>query len=166
MTSALAVLVAILAPAAIAGSAWGANDPNDGSGLPVPRFSLLEYAIREKFESLGDSVEWCHDGYSKLIDGIQVGNHGFRGPNGTRGTVAGFARVGRKMSIGDKHSPEINESVYVSGTMQLKMGYNRGASGWAVTHTIQYPDGKRSLITLQSGKYGPKPVIRIPAVAA
>src|SRR6202171_2469360 len=42
MTSILAVLVAILAPAAIAGSAWGANDPNEGSGLPVPRFVSLK----------------------------------------------------------------------------------------------------------------------------
>src|SRR5258708_38429018 len=42
MTSALAVLVAIVASAAIAGSAWGANDPNDGSGLPVPRFVSLK----------------------------------------------------------------------------------------------------------------------------
>jgi len=132
----------------------------------VPRFSLLEHAIRQKFPSLGDRVEWCHDGYSRLIDGIEVGNHGFRGANGAKGTVAGFARVGRKMSIGDKHTPEIMDGVYVSGAMQLKMGYNKGASGWAVTHTVQYPDGKRALITLQNGKYGPKPVIRVPAAAA
>lgn len=133
--------------------------------LPVPRFSLLEYAIRQKFD-LGEAVEWCHDGYSKLIDGIEVGNHGFRGANGAKGTVAGFARVGRKMSIGDKHSPEIMDGVYVSGVMNLRHGYNKGASGWAVTHTIQYPDGKRSLITFQNGKYGPKPIIRVPASSA
>jgi hypothetical protein len=123
------------------------------TGQPVPRFSLLEYAIRQKFD-LGNKVEWCHDGYSYLIDGIEVGNHGFRGANGAKGTVAGFARVGRKMSIGDKHSPEIFDGVYVSGAMNLRHGYNKGASGWAVTHTIQYPDGKRALITLQNGKCG------------
>ncbi|MEH2517511.1 hypothetical protein V1279_003084 [Bradyrhizobium sp. AZCC 1610] len=134
--------------------------------LPVPRFSLLEYAIRQKFESLNDNVVWCHDGYSHLIDGVEVGNHGFRGANGARGTVRGFAKVGRKMSIGDKHSPEIDEGVYVSGAMNLRHGYNKGASGWAVTHTVQYPDGKRSLITFQNGKYGPKPIIRVPALAA
>jgi hypothetical protein len=123
------------------------------TGQPVPRFSLLEYAIRQKMD-LGQKVEWCHDGYSYLIDGIEVGNHGFRGANGAKGTVAGFARVGRKMSIGDKHSPEILDGVYVAGAMNLRHGYNKGASGWAVTHTIQYQDGKRSLITLQNGKCG------------
>jgi len=134
--------------------------------LPVPRFSLLEYTIRQKYESLGDAVEWCHDGYSKLIDGIEVGNHGFRGANGVKGTVAGFARVGRKMTIGDKHSCEIMDGVYVSGVMNLRHGYNKGPSGWAVAHVVQYQDGKRAVITLQNGKYGPKPVIRVPAAAA
>jgi hypothetical protein len=109
-------------------------------------------------------VEWCVDGGSKLIDGIQVGNHGFRGSNGARGTVRGFAKAGRKMSIGDKHSPEIDEGVYVSGVMNLRHGYNKGLSGWAVTMTIQYPDGKRSLVTLQKGKWrAGKRVIRMPA---
>ncbi|ARQ95320.1 putative A1 protein [Bradyrhizobium phage BDU-MI-1] len=137
--------------------------------LPVPRFSLLEYAIRTKRPELGDKVEWCHDGYSRLINGIEVGNHGFRGPNGARGTVAGFARAGRKMSIGDKHSPEIMEGVYVAGVMNLRHGYNKGLSGWAVTMTIQYPDGKRSLVTLQNGKWRPgRRVVRVqaPSLAA
>lgn len=132
--------------------------------LPVPKFSMLEHAVRIKRPELGSMVQWCVDGYSYLIDGIQVGNHGFRGPNGARGTVAGFARAGRKMSIGDKHSPEIMEGVYVSGVMNLRHGYNKGLSGWAVTVTIQYPDGKRSLATLQNGKWRPgKRVIRVPA---
>ncbi|GAB9153301.1 hypothetical protein [Bradyrhizobium diazoefficiens] len=132
--------------------------------LPVPRFSLLEHAVRLKYPQLGDKIEWCHDGYSRLIDGIEVGNHGFRGANGAKGTVAGFARMGRKMTIGDKHSPEINEGVYVSGAMNLRHGYNKGPSGWAVSHVIQYADGKRALITLQKGKWRPeKPVIRMPA---
>jgi hypothetical protein len=131
---------------------------------PVPRFSLLEHAIRLKYPDMGASVEWCHDGYSRLIDGIEVGHHGFRGANGAKGTIAGFARIGRKMTIGDKHTAEINEGVYVSGAMQLRHGYNRGPSGWSVSHVIQYQDGKRAIVTLQSGKWRPeKPIVRVPA---
>ncbi|WP_439357746.1 hypothetical protein [Bradyrhizobium sp. DASA03007] len=134
------------------------------NGQPVPRFSLLEHAIRLKFPQIGSKVEWCHDGYSRLIDGIEVGNHGFRGANGAKGTVTGFARMGRKMTIGDKHSPEILEGVYVAGAMNLRHGYNKGPSGWAVTHVVQYADGKRTLITLQKGKWRPeRPIIRMPA---
>ena len=135
--------------------------------LPLPKFSLLEYAIRAKLPELGDKIEWCVDGQSRLIDGIQVGNHGFRGANGAKGSVAGFARAGRKMSIGDKHSPEIDEGVYVSGVMNLRHGYNKGLSGWAVTQTIQYQDGKRSLVTSQKGKWRPqRPIIRMPAACS
>jgi hypothetical protein len=134
---------------------------------PVPRFSLLEHAIRLKYPEMGESVEWCHDGYSRLIDGIEVGNHGFRGANGAKGTVAGFARLGRKISIGDKHSSEINEGVYVAGAMTLRMGYNKGASGWSVSHVLQYSDGKRAIVTMQNGRWRPeKSLVRVPAAGS
>lgn len=120
---------------------------------PVPSFSLLEHAIRRvRGEDVKD-VQWVHDGQSFRVDEIECGHHGFRGANGSRGTVTGFARVGRKMSIADKHSPEIMDGVYVAGAMNLHHGYNRGPSSWAVTHIVHYPNGKRSLITLQKGKW-------------
>jgi hypothetical protein len=126
------------------------------SGQPTPRFSLLEHALRTNGNDL-QGVSWAHDGYSWLIDGIEVGHHGFRGANGAKGTIAGFARMGRRMTIGDKHSPEIMEGVYCAGCMNLRQGYNKGPSGWAVTHVIQYPDGHRTLITLQEGRWRATP---------
>jgi hypothetical protein len=126
------------------------------AALPVRSFSLLEYAVNMAAERDGDDlsdVEWVHDGYSYVVNGVECGNHGFRGANGARGTVAGFAQLGRKMNIGDKHSPEICDGVYVSGVMNLRQGYNKGPSGWAVTHTFQYNNGKRTLITFQNGKW-------------
>lgn len=117
-----------------------------------PKFSVLEYAIRRYGDSL-DDVRWIYDGDSHVIDGVECGHHGFRGANGAQGTVVGFARMGRKMSIGDKHSPEINEGVYVDGCTELQHGYNKGPSGWAVSLIVQYLDGKRTLLTLQHGKF-------------
>jgi hypothetical protein len=131
-----------------------------------PRFSLLEAALRGTGAEL-DRVSWAYDGYSRLIDGIEVGHHGFRGVNGSKGTVQGFARTGRKMSIGDKHSPEINEGVYVAGAINLQMGYNRGPSTWAVSHIIHYADGNRSIVTLQKGRWrAEKPRVSVPASRA
>jgi hypothetical protein len=77
-------------------------------------------------------VKWVHDGQSLLVDGIEHSHHCFRGANGAKGTVTGFARIGRKISIGDKHSPEIMDAVYVAGTMELQHGYNKGPSSYAV----------------------------------
>jgi hypothetical protein len=117
-----------------------------------PKFSVLEHALRRFGKGL-EGVRWIYDGDSHLEDGVECGHHGFRGANGAQGTVRGFAKLGRKMSIGDKHAPEIDEGVYVDGVTELQMGYNKGPSGWAVTLTCQYLDGKRTLITLQNGKH-------------
>jgi hypothetical protein len=120
--------------------------------LPVPKFSLLEWAMRHVDEKAMRGVDWVYDGGSLLIDGVQVGWHGFRGVNGAKGTVAGYARLGHPISIGDKHSPSIMDEVYGAGVMQLEHGYNKGPSGWAVSHVVQYDHGLRALITLQNGK--------------
>ena len=116
----------------------------------TPTFSLLEHAVRQANKSL-TRVGWIHDAQSFKLDDVEHGHHGFRGANGARGTVVGFAALGTKMSIGDKHSPEILDGLFVSGVMQLQHGYNKGPSGWGVACTVQYPNGKRTLITLQDG---------------
>lgn len=118
-----------------------------------PKFSLLEHTLRTIRPKGLEHVGWIYDGQSHLVDGIECGHHGFRGANGSKGTVSGFARMGRKMSIADKHSPEIMDGVYVAGTCELQHGYNKGPSGWAVSHIVQYADGKRTLVTLQNGKW-------------
>ncbi|MBA8881748.1 hypothetical protein [Phyllobacterium myrsinacearum] len=123
------------------------------SGRKPRTFSLLEWAVRDLGGSDLDGITWVHDGQSHKVNGIECGHHGFRGANGARGSVAGYAQLGVKMTIGDKHSPEILDGVYVAGVMALQMGYNKGPSGWAVTNVIQYPNGKRTLVTLQNGKW-------------
>ncbi|MBX5130842.1 hypothetical protein HJB53_30590 [Rhizobium lentis] len=137
--------------------AWREEVARDLDAGRSPRsFSLLEYAVnliaaKEGIDLSG--VTWLHDGYSHVVNGIECGHHGFRGANGARGTVAGYAALGRPMNIGDKHSPEILDQVYVSGVKNLRQGYNKGPSGWAVTDTIQYRNGKRTLVTYQNGAW-------------
>ena len=124
----------------------------DSSKRP-PDFSMVEYAIRDVIKSRLMNTTWVYDGGSYIIDNIQIGNHGFRGANGAKGTVTGFARLGQKMTIGDKHSPTILDGVYVAGVMQLQHGYNKGLSGWAVSHVVQYDNGARAIITMQQGRW-------------
>lgn len=136
----------------VAYHAWRAEvaDALD-TGKDVPNFSLLEYAMRQ-INPL-NHVHWIYDGNSFVVDGVECGHHGFRGANGAKGTIAGFATLGRKMSIGDKHSPEIMDGVYCAGVLELQHGYNKGPSGWAVACVVQYQNGKRTLVTLQKGKW-------------
>ncbi|KQP07827.1 hypothetical protein ASF28_12010 [Methylobacterium sp. Leaf99] len=108
-------------------------------------------------------VSWAYDGSSRLLDGIDVGHHGFRGVNGSKASVQGLAKTGRTMTIGRVHSPEINEGVYAGGALRLQQGYNKGPSTWAVSHVVPYQDGARSILTLQDGRWraGEKPRVSI-----
>lgn len=135
----------------------------DSGGRPAT-FSLFEHAARLATGTALDGIRWVHDGQSFVIDGVECGHHGFRGANGAKGTVSGFAKIGTKITIADKHSPEILDGVYVAGAMNLKHGYNRGPSGWAVSHVLQYANGKRAMVTLQKGKWrAQKPRLRVQA---
>jgi predicted transcriptional regulator len=118
---------------------------------PVPKFSLYEYAIRQK--SKLPKVKWIYDGQSYVINDVEVGHHGFRGANGSKATHTGYVRMGRKISYGDKHSPAIKDGAFQAGVMVLQQGYNKGPSSWCVSHILQYANGKRCIITMQNGKF-------------
>lgn len=55
--------------------------------------------------------------------------------------------MGRKATIGDKHTPWIADGVYCAGmTGDLDQGYNRTPSSWKRGHVVTYPNGKRTII--------------------
>lgn len=86
--------------------------------------------------------------------GIELGLHGDKGPNGSRGSVKNLARLGRKTIIGHSHTANIFESCWQVGTSsKLDMGYNSGPSSWSHTHCVVYNSGKRALITFWKGAY-------------
>jgi hypothetical protein len=90
------------------------------------------------------------------IEGIEIGYHGDRGPNGARGSRNAFSKIGVKTVIGHSHSPGIRDGAYQTGTSsRLKLEYNSGPS-WLHTHCVIYPNGKRSLINIIDGKWRAK----------
>lgn len=91
---------------------------------------------------------------SFVVAGVDIGSHGHIGPNGARGSLKGLGRLGVKSIIGHSHSPGIFEGAMQVGTSsQLRLGYNKGASGWLNTHGVLYANGKRTLINFINGKY-------------
>jgi hypothetical protein len=133
---------------------WRADVAEALDAQVSPReFSLLEWALRHLSKTKLKTVKWIYDGKSKIMNGVQVGYHGFRGVNGSKGTVGGYARLGHAMTVGDKHSPSIMGNVYGAGVMELEHGYNKGPTGWCVTHVLQYENGTRSLMTMQKHKW-------------
>lgn len=118
----------------------------------APGFNLLRWALMRadprgldgiEFVPMGGSFAICQDS-----GGIECGMHGHQGPNGTRGTAAGLARMATRITIADKHSPEIVDGVFVAGmTGDLDQGYNTGPSSWRRAHVVAYGNGKRAIIT-------------------
>lgn len=115
-------------------------------------FNLCRWALKQEdarelegidFVPMGGSFVICQDS-----GGIECGMHGHQGPNGSRGTAVGLAKMGTRITIADKHSPQILDGVYVAGmTGDLDQGYNNGPSSWQRAHVVTYANGKRTLIT-------------------
>jgi hypothetical protein len=116
------------------------------------KFLLLEWALEEA--GLSTEARFLRMDESFLIKDIEHGHHGDIGPNGTKGTAQSLSVAGRKMTIGDKHSAEIHDAVYVVGTFsELDLDYNHGLSGWSHTSGVLYTNGKRALITMKNGRW-------------
>lgn len=115
-------------------------------------FNLLRWALKQAdtrglegidFVPMGGSFQICQDS-----GGIECGMHGHQGPNGSRGSGVGLARMATRITIGDKHSPEITDGVFIAGmTGDLNQGYNTSPSSWRRAHVIAYPNGKRTMVT-------------------
>ncbi len=90
----------------------------------------------------------------KLGD-IECGLHGHQGPNGARGTIENFARLGARVISGHGHTPGIEEGHYRVGTSTpLRLEYSRGGpSSWLNTHCVTYANSKRALITVVDGTW-------------
>lgn len=133
--------------------------------------NLAAYDAMEKGDSRFYAVEWA---FRKLGEasarflrrdeefvvcpesggGIELGMHGDKGANGTKGSLRGFARTGRKSIVGDRHTPGQFEGAMQVGVMgALDQGYNEGLSSWSHTNALVYPNGKRTLFTIYKGKW-------------
>lgn len=121
------------------------------------KFKVLEWALRER--GLPDNVRFLCEDESFIIcknkgGGIECGQHGHLGPNGSKGTPRGIAKMARKQFIGDKHSPCIVDGLYVVGTCTGRdVAYTRGPSSWSPTHGVAYENGKRALLTMWDGRF-------------
>lgn len=116
--------------------------------------SPLEFWGRRLLKN-GGRITFLKVGESFSVDGVEYGSHGHRGPNGARGSIAAFTKVGAKMVIGHSHTPGIMDGCYQVGTSSLMdMGYNADAlSSWMHTHCIHYRNGKRALVNIIDGKW-------------
>jgi len=121
-------------------------------------FSVFEWAVKNNSKEL-DHVRFLKTDESFRIcdedgNGIECGQHGHNGANGSRGGVAVFQRLGSRHNVGHTHTATIKDGVYYAGVMaKLDMGYNVGGSSWSQSCIITYPNSKRTIITIKDGKW-------------
>lgn len=115
------------------------------------RCGLFEAWCRE----YGCKAEFTHPNREYDIAGIDVSQHGHRGPNGARGSRRGFAKTGRKTMIQHSHTPGHDKGCTQVGTSSMGHIYAEGYSSWAVAHGFITRSGKRSLVFAVKDKFSP-----------
>ena len=127
------------------GSKW----TDSGARTPDP----FAYWAGRKMKTAKQATFLGHTDHFQIA-GVEVGYHGHTGPNGSRGTIRGFGKIGVRSVIGHSHTPGIKDGVYQVGTSAaLDMEFVRGPSSWLHTHCLVYKNGKRSLVNIIDGKW-------------
>lgn len=83
-----------------------------------------------------------------MMGGVDFSQHGHRGSGGSRGSARGFANTTHKATIGHTHSARIVKSVYQVGKSCDNLEYEEGLSAHTHTHSLQYDNGKRTLLDI------------------
>lgn len=89
------------------------------------------------------------------IEGVNCSQHGDRGPNGSRGSAAAFAKTGVKTMIGHSHSWRIIKGAYQVGASVENLGYENGFSTNSIAHGVIYRNGKRAIFSIKNDKLSP-----------
>ncbi|HET9285758.1 MAG TPA: hypothetical protein VFR24_27725 [Candidatus Angelobacter sp.] len=120
-------------------------------------FSVFKYVLKENdkrglaeinFIPEGDSFKICTQ-----MGGIECGLHGHRGSNGSRGSTVALSRLGTKINKGHDHTAAILDGTYSCGVCGPSRRLLRGPHTWSASHILTYSNGKRSIITMQDGKW-------------
>jgi len=111
---------------------------------------VIPYIINEHFPSFRTLDR--EDSF--IVKGWELGQHGDIGSNGSRGSLVQFRKLNTKVVVGHYHSPGRKDGAIAVGTStHLRIGYNKGASGWLQSHVIIHEDAKAQHINFVKGEY-------------
>lgn len=114
----------------------------------------LRFAVERISGPKISNVKWLHRDEDFKIAGIQLGSHGDKGPNGSRGSLRNVEKAFGISVTGHSHTPGILRGAWSVGTSSyLKLGYNQGPSSWVQSHCLVYSNGDRQLINMIGGKW-------------
>lgn len=108
----------------------------------------LQYGVEQHLsDAERRKVLWLERDQEFMLAGIDLGQHGDKGPNGSRGTLNSLERAYGACVVGHSHTPGILRDAWQNGTSSLlDLEYNTGGSSWMHSSTIVYPNGSRQMI--------------------
>lgn len=138
---------------------------NEGRHLKEPHNTVLASQLLAQSVKSGKSMLQCYledNCKSKLvfpdcskpylIKNIDCGQHGDRGPNGSRGSIRSFAKGFYKSITGHSHSAWIFQGAWSNGVSTMLMTFMKGLSSWTYTDTFIAANGKRFQLFYINGK--------------
>lgn len=111
----------------------------------------LEYGVRNYGGVTNDHrVTFLQRCETYVYGGVELGNHGDKGTNGSKASLAGIEIALGNCVIGHAHSAAIHRSVYRVGTSTLiRLKYNDTPSTWTHTHAlVAKRNGAKQLINV------------------
>ncbi len=117
-------------------------------------FDSLPIALEQETAFDPSGYRFLRASQSFVVGGIELGEHGHSGINGSRGSPKQFASA--RCTTGHTHSSSIYGGCYTAGVSgKLAMGYNEtGASSWVHASVIQYPTGFRAIVHMKQDGNG------------
>ena len=115
----------------------------------------IKYAI-EKLIGIKhpEKVRWLKRDESYKVAEIELGAHGDKGANGSKGAPNTLEKGYGNCVVGHSHTPRILRGFYQVGTSTyLKLPYTEGTSSWCHTSCLVYPNGARQLINSIDGRW-------------
>lgn len=101
-----------------------------------------------------ERITWLQRDEDFKVANIELGAHGDKGSNGSRGSLTAMENAYGNSVSGHSHTPEILRGAWQVGTLSyLKLNYNVGPSSWMHSSCLVYPNGARQLINVIDGNW-------------
>ena len=115
----------------------------------------LQYACEKIFGlKNAEMVQWLKIDEDSQVAGVQMGAHGHKGANGSKGSKRTLEEAYGRALHGHTHSPYLYRGIGCVGTTSiLRPGFNVGPSGWVHCSGNVYENGAIELINSFSGKW-------------
>jgi len=112
-------------------------------------FNFLEWALLKR--NIRD-VTFLQRDQRFIVAGIDCGNHGDDGNNGTRGSPQVYANIGTPCVVGHYHTPFIDGNAWGTGLL-ANPDYRRGPRSHAAFCVLIYGNGKRSMVKVEGDQW-------------